>query len=313
MPKQLKWLLWLIFGFGIAMIIMLIVISIQMSQEAQGLAWKIDYSDFPELQEIYNRFVESCIVPDVPEQYYVDSLQNEVWQQTFKECQDLDFNLLETKYTKFETEPMEKSEWALEIQDFYSNKYMINNTIGKDVNELFAHQPLDVSQKKCQFQPRIVDFQARFGCFQRHVSQDLEDFAISKIQNLMKRYNLQNETKYLSDSRGSTFMGPVSENSAHTKGFMECHSNRHHMASWRLYMHYLPQNKGTSFFAYRHCFDKSLHTIPDSNFKANLFRIRKLPNELLWHSIYTSEQRFSWGLGIPGELAQYLRSNAINM
>ena len=63
MPKQLKWLLWLIFGFGIAMIIMLLIISIQMSQEAQGLAWKIDYADFPELQEIYKRFVETCIVP----------------------------------------------------------------------------------------------------------------------------------------------------------------------------------------------------------------------------------------------------------
>ncbi len=89
--------------------------------------------------------------------------------------------------------------------------------------------------------------------------------------------------------------------------FMEAHTNRHHLAGWRFYFQYLPE-AGQSVFYYRHCHDKSLHAVPDSNLAGNMFRIRKLPDTLLWHSIVADTPRMAWGIYLCPELAQHLKS-----
>jgi hypothetical protein len=193
---------------------------------------------------------------------------------------------------------MEKSEWSNNIREFFSDKYFINHSVTKSVDAVFSEIPIDVSQKKCEYVPRVEEYTPRLGCYRRHISFELEQFATEKIKQLMSRLNLPNKLEKLSDSRGSSFT-PLG-------GFMECHTNRFHLAGWRFYMHYLPEN-GESFFAYRHCYDGSLRIIPDSNTAANMFRIRKLPDALLWHSLWADTPRHSWGIYLPPELAQELK------
>jgi hypothetical protein len=293
MKALLLLLLAIIFLVGSALIV-------TNSQPAPGLSWKIKYSDYPELQDIYNAFVSSCITPDVPESWFENTAKNPVFQEMRKDCMELDPIILEGKYTKYETEALEKSEWSLGIREFFSDKYFINHSITKSVDAVFAEIPIDISQKKCEYIPRVEEYTPRLGCYKRHISFELEQFAIEKIKNLMQRLHLSNRLDKLSDSRGASFTPGG--------GFMESHTNRFHLAGWRLYMHYLPEN-GDSFFAYRHCYDGSLRVIPDSNTSANMFRIRKLPDKLLWHSLWADTPRHSWGIYLPPELAQELKKS----
>lgn len=140
----------------------------------------------------------------------------------------------------------------------------------------------------------------RYGCYRRSIPFEVEQLATEKISHLMARLGLGNRLNKLTDSRGSTYMPPG--------GFMEYHSNQDHLGGWRLYMHYLP-DKGNSWFAYRHPFDGSYRRIADSNIAANMFRIRKKPKKLLWHAIYADTPRFSWGIWLPPELAQHLKTH----
>jgi hypothetical protein len=71
-------------------------------------------------------------------------------------------------------------------------------------------------------------------------------------------------------------------------------------------MHWLP-DEGDSYFVYRHPFDTTYRVVKDTNDGANMFRIRKPPKNLLWHGIYSETPRFSWGIWLPPELAQYLK------
>jgi hypothetical protein len=283
----------------LAIISLLIIgLIVTNSQTAPGLSWKINYLDYPELQDIYDKFVKSCITPDVPESWFENASKNVVFQEMRKECMELNPLILEEKYTKYETEAMEKSEWSHDIREFFSDKYFINHSVTKSVDAVFSELPIDISQKKCEYVPRVEEYTPRLGCYRRHISFELETFATEKIKQLMSRLHLPNKLEKLSDSRGASFTPQ--------NGFMECHTNRFHLAGWRLYMHYLPEN-GESFFAYRHCYDGSLRVIPDSNTAANMFRIRKLPDALLWHSLWTDTPRHSWGIYLPPELAQELK------
>jgi hypothetical protein len=266
------------------------------NQTCPGLLWKVEYVNYPEIKEIYDKFVESCHYPDIPSNYFENTLKNETFQEMRKECMTMDPKLLKSKYTIFETEPMKDSKWAVPIREFYSNKYMINEPT-LDVESLFAEKPIDSKDKKCSYNPRIEEYTPRLGCYKKHISKELEDFAIERIKSLMNRLQLKNKFDKFSDSRGSTFMPKG--------GFMECHSNQLHLAGWRLYMHYITD--GDSYFAYRHCYDKSLRIVPDSNTSANLFRIRKLPDDLMFHSIWANNNRWSWGLYIDPTLAQTLK------
>jgi hypothetical protein len=275
---------------------------VQVATPAPGVAWKVAYADYPELQELHEKFVGSCVVPNIPENWSENIAQNEVVQLMRKEAQEMSLSVLESKYALFETEAMAKSEWTSSIREFYSNKYMISHAVGS-VDEIFSQTPVDVSEKKCQFVPRVEEFVPRLACYSRHVSEELENFAAQKIKQLMDRLQIPNSLKRLSDSRGASFM-PAG-------GFMEAHTNRNHLAGWRFYMHYSPESK--SVFYYRHPYDKSLHKIPDSNSGGNLFRIRKSPDALLWHSIVADAPRFSWGVYLPPELAQVLKANSVRV
>jgi len=147
-------------------------------------------------------------------------------------------------------------------------------------------------------------YRERLGCLTRDVSDELEEYARQQINGLMARLGLVNSLQRLSDSRGHTYMSPW--------GCMEYHTNRNHLIGWRIYFHYLPRDKG-SFFAYKHPYDGSYRRIYDSNQACNLFRLRDGKNNspLLWHSIYSNVDRFSWGIYIPPELAQYLKPKGI--
>ncbi len=292
---MIKGILSILLGLICLVVIGLLITN---SQSAPGLSWKINYSNYPELQDIYNEFVKSCITPNVPDSWFENSRKNVIFQEMRKDCMELNPRVLEGKYTKYEMEPMDKSEWSLSIKEFFSNKYFINHSVTKSVDALFSEAPIDISYKKCEYVPRVEEYTPRLGCYKRHISFALEEYATKKIKEIMDRLHLSNRLEKLSDSRGATFTPK--------NGFMECHTNRFHLAGWRLYMHYLPEN-GESFFAYRHCYDGSLRIIPDSNIAANMFRIRKLPDTLLWHSLWADTPRHSWGIYLPPELAQELK------
>lgn len=279
------------------MIIFLMIGISQSSQSAPGLLWKVQYSDFPELFEIWEHFKQSCIVPDIPESWFIDTSENKVFQEM-----RMDALLLnqESKYELFETKPMRESIWSSEIMKFYSDQYMISAHVSQTPEVLFSQER---TVFKCQ--TRQIEYTPRLGAYHRHISSELEIFASQKINELMKRLGLSNKLNKLTDSRGATFT-PAG-------GFMEAHTNRLHLAGWRIYLHFLPEHEKQSSFIYKHCYDNSVRIIPDTNNAANLFRIRKLPDKLLWHAIHTDRPRFSWGLWVPPELAQFLKSKSLRM
>lgn len=240
--------------------------------EKPGVAWKIKYSDHPELNEIYQKYKESCIIPKIPPAYLAEIQTNATYQDMRNDCRYITNENIETKYENFETQ--QSREWF--------DKVSILNT---DPNLKINHK----------------NYQTRIGCFIRNIPHELEVFAKDKINELMERLKLPNRLKRLSDSRGATYMPKG--------GCMELHSNRDHYGGWRLYMHVVDTDKGGSWFSYRHPFDKSIRIIQDENTRANMFRIRKLPSELLWHSIWSDTDRFSWGIWLPPELAHALKFN----
>lgn len=151
----------------------------------------------------------------------------------------------------------------------------------------------------------VSGYKPRLGCFTRDIPAELEQFAMDRIQGLQNRLGLANRLARDSDSRGSTFT-PAG-------GFMEPHSNQKHHGGWRLYFHYLPDDHGKSWFQYVHPYDRTLRRIQDSNETGNLFRIRKPPQALLWHTFWSDTPRHSWGLWISPELAAYLKQGAFRV
>jgi hypothetical protein len=273
-PKQVSYLI-LIFLFIIILLYgMLLTQNLESwdSIERPGVTWKIKYSDHPELNAIYEKYKESCVIPQIPTAYFSEIITNTTYQQMRNDCRFITNENIETKYEDFETQ--KSREWF------------------DDVSILNTDPLLKIRHK---------DYNSRIGCFIRNIPLELEAFAKDKINELMKRLNLPNRLKRLSDSRGATYMPEG--------GCMELHSNRDHYGGWRLYMHVVNTEKGKSWFSYRHPFDKSVRIIQDENERANLFRIRKLPNELLWHSIWSNTDRFSWGIWLPPELAHALKGD----
>ncbi len=272
-------------------------IALTVQAPLHGVCWKVPYANIPELQEIYQAFRDSCVAPQIPNEWYEAAKHNSTFQSMRLEAQTLPQES-EAKYEVFETKPKRESEWALGLREFYGNRFAVTQTT--DSETLFARRPKDL-QNECNAERRVEEYVPRGGCFYRHVSSDLERLARDKIQALMARWNLPNDFKRLSDSRGATW-SPAG-------GFMEMHSNRKHFAGWRLYFHYLPE-KDEGFFVYKHPYDHTVRTVRDSNEACNMFRIRRPPNALLWHAIWNDSPRFSWGIYIPPELAQKLKKCA---
>lgn len=245
-----------------------------------GVVWKVMYDQVPELQAIFKRFQKHCQIPHDTihlHQYRQDTLNHSTFQSMRNELFQLPN---EYKWTVYELVKHKNIPWC---------------------------QPLNVLKHTPYCQKDKSEYRFRMGCFTRTIPQQLEDYATKQIQNLMKRLSLPNRLSRLSDSRGSTYMPPG--------GFMEYHSNQNHYAGWRLYMHYLPKQSvdQTAYFVYQHPFDKTYHEIEDSHFGANMFRLRKPPQTLLWHGIYSNTHRFSWGIWLPPELAQYLKLFGVRM
>jgi hypothetical protein len=278
-------------------VFMVVFFSIHSCKEHPGVAWKVTLEDFPELKEIHSKFVESCRIPIIPDEYFNDIASNATFQRMRADCMNIN-DEIQKKYEEFETLAKKEVPWASGVKSFYGVRYAIAETdhLIKNTEETFTEIPSEF--KPCKRPKRVTEYTPRLGCYIRHITEELENFAVTKVKELMERLRLPNALQRLTDSRGATYMPPG--------GFMEVHSNRFHLAGWRLYLHYLPE-KGESWFNYRHPFDKSFRKIADTTLKANLFRIRKLPEKLLWHSIYADTPRFSWGIWIPPELGQYLK------
>lgn len=283
---------WIWAGFLVLLtviIVMVVYFSVIGSQRDPGVTWKVPYKAYPELRDIYEAFKATCTIPELPKGY-VETFRNSTEMQRMREdCRKLpDKN----KYRAFE----------------------LNNETERDqkVQTLFQTSQFPMSDPNSPYS-------VRGGCFIRQIPENVEMLASERIQSLMKRIGLENRMDRLTDSRGTTYMPPG--------GFMEYHSNQNHFGGWRLYMHFLPtanrnnedddnDETDTSFpdlhqswFAYEHPFDGSYRRIYDQNDAANMFRIRKPPKKLLWHSIFSDTHRFSWGIWLPPELAQHLKTH----
>lgn len=276
-------LLLLVFVCVIACIVQICVVH------APDLVWSIAYSH--ELQEIYNRFVTECHIPSIPPNWFDDIQTNHTYQVMRKETQTIP----ETKYDDYETKPMGETQWAHDIKVFYSNKYMIEHPI--DVDALFV-QPRDAPVYNCT---RHNYYVPRLGHFTRHVTHELESFARNKIQDLMQRLELKDDSS-IAHSRIMSYTPPG--------GFIECQSNRY-QPGWRYEMHYMPhRNEATnpqdSSLYYRHVHDRSIRRVNFTNTHATLFRSR-FPKPL-WHSSISESGCFSWCIYLPSSLAHALCS-----
>jgi len=260
-------------------VILFIVIyfSVQGSKEADpGVAWKVPYEAYPELKDIYENYKSTCVIPAIPKKFFDDTQANTTYQQMREDCKRLPDT---EKYEAFETKKWTLT-WAQRIKSFSDGVNLPEYDI-----------PVGAQG--------AGEYKLRIGCYHREISDEMESYTSQKIQALMTRLGLPNKLDHLTDSRGGTYMPPG--------GFMEYHSNQNHQGGWRLYMHYLPEG-GESWFAYQHPFDGSYRRIADTNEGANMFRVRKPPKNLLWHSIYSDTPRFSWGIWLPPELAQHLKT-----
>lgn len=250
--------------------ILIVTMVLLQASPDPGVAWKVSYTAYPELHDIYRAFVSSCKTPSIPAQYFQDTQADPLFQSMRQDCLKL------PNIDKYETYELSESR----VHSF-------------------------VAQNKAYRIPPSVEgqnYMVRYGCYRREITESVARLATENISKLMRRLGLKNRLERLTDSRGSTYM-PAG-------GFMEYHSNQNHYGGWRLYMHYLPESsekEGKSWFAYRHPFDGTYRRISDSNTSANMFRIRKPPKRLLWHAIFTDTPRFSWGIWIPPELAQHLK------
>jgi len=273
--SMVEWKSWLtspvfwivIIGIG-AILFVIIYFSVKGSQKDPGVAWKVPYSTYPELREIYEAFKQSCKIPEVPQRYFEDIAKDADYQTMRNDCKNL---------------PDEKKYSDLELRK-EGAKYFNIDKFTEQGNEAYKIPNSEYS--------------VRGGCFARQIPNEIEQVAQKNIEKLMQRLNLPNRLERETDSRGTTYMPPG--------GFMEYHTNQNHYGGWRLYMHYLPEN-GNSWFVYQHPYEKSYHKIADNNESANMFRIRKPPKNLLWHAIYSDTHRFSWGIWLPPELAQHLK------
>lgn len=272
-------------------VFLVIFFSVQGSRSPDpGIAWKIPYKHFPELQVIYDAFCKSCEIPNIPEQYFSDIKSNVIYQDMREACKTLPDH---ERWSNYELNNRTLT-WGEAVRPF------LDTTPGS------PYHPLPSDEQKSKGEDS--EYYVRLGCFGRNIPSSVEQVATQQIQALMKRLGLPNKLNRLTDSRGTTYMPPG--------GFMEYHSNQAHYAGWRLYMHYLippkvvssDQESAVSWFAYEHPFDGSYRRLQDTNTEANMFRIRKPPKKLLWHCIYSDTHRFSWGIWLPPELAQHLKA-----
>lgn len=263
--------IWVAILFIGVIIFIIVYFSVKGSEANPGVAWKVPYAAYPELQEIYEAFKNSCKIPEIPVSYFRDIAEDEGYQAMRKDCHELPD---ESKYEQIELSGGEKQGLERFMDESNVNYQIPLNRVG------------------------FEEYKVRGGCYSRTIPNEVESLATTNINKLMERLGLTNRLERQSDSRGTTYMPPG--------GFMEYHSNQNHHGGWRLYMHYLPEG-GDSWFAYQHPYDKTYHRIYDSNEGANMFRIRRKPKRLLWHCIVADTHRFSWGIWLPPELAQHLK------
>lgn len=266
-------------GLAVALLfVALLFLYFLRPEQDPGMAWKVHYSDVPELQNIYERFRDSCKVPKIPEIYFEDVTSSPTYQTMRKECSGYPN---QEKWTRYETMT---SDERLKDDDFY--------TIDRFFDRLMYKVEPESGEERSPYRVRL-------GCFIRKIEPEIEAYANEQIRKLMKRANIESRFSREVDARGSTYMPPG--------GFMEYHTNRSHHIAWRLYFHHL-QGDGESYFAYKHPYDDSVRHIADSNLGCNMFKIRPESKRLLWHSIWSETHRFSFGIYIDPELAQWLKT-----
>jgi len=235
-----------------------------------GLLWKIPYHAVPELDAIYREFRRYCTpLPPVPQQYVEDAARSRVYQKMRLESWRLS-NL--SRWKTYETERMLQTEKdpAVDVGHFLDPKHY----------------------------PMSAGFAVRLGLFKRKLPKGMQRFAEERMKELCQRMGIDPVYERPSDVRGSTY--------SPGKGFFEPHTNRHHIAGWRIYIHYLPGGN-QSYFNYRHPFDGTVRHVQDSNLACNMFRIRPESSGLLWHSMWMEDPRLSMGLYVDPALAQKLK------
>ncbi len=134
-----------------------------------GVAWKVPYSQVPELAAIQQAFAKECQVPDLPE--CMRASTDAVYQAMRDDClglPDVEF------YEAYEKEETMHRQW---LGKFYS-------------------QTTDQS------------YRSRLGAWVRTIPPWLEEFAVQKINELVGRLGLDCRLGRLPDSRGTTYMGP---------------------------------------------------------------------------------------------------------
>ena len=86
-------------------------------------------------------------------------------------------------------------------------------------------------------------------------------------------------------------------------GLREWHSNRFDPPGWRMYLIHTEED-AKSWFGVRDPVTGSIHHLPDFDGKANLFRIESKSQDAVWHSIYSTTNRWSCGVRLSDDVAQ---------
>ena len=235
----------------------------------KGVAWKVPWRKFPELEHMMQEWRKVCVIPDIPSEYE-EVLQSQDMRQLRWDIQKMEglqsyYELLETGKLMRNTHHMSRLNKVTDALDSVKGKNVI--------------------------------YKPRTGCWSIHHGKKY-DFVEKAIQSLCRRLHIEPDMVHTPDCRGSTYMPP--------QGCFEPHTNRDHHSGWRMYFHYLPKG-GNSYFNYVHPYDGTLRQIKDENDRFNVFRLRAQPNPLLWHGIWSDDaHRFSLGVWCPSELAHYL-------
>lgn len=234
-----------------------------------GIAWKVHWNKFPELEHMMEEWKKTCLVPDLSSEYE-ELLQSQDMRQLRWDIQKMEG--LDSYY-----EPLEQN--ALQKNTHHMARL---NKVTEKLEDIDGHH--------CVYKSRI-------GCWMIQHEKNY-DFVEKAIQALCRRLGIEPDLKHTPDCRGSTYMPP--------QGCFEPHTNRDHHSGWRMYFHYLPKG-GNSYFNYVHPHDGTLRQLKDENERFNIFRLRAQPNPLLWHGIWSDDaHRFSLGVWCPSELAHYL-------
>lgn len=86
-------------------------------------------------------------------------------------------------------------------------------------------------------------------------------------------------------------------------GFHEWHTNQAHTEGWRMYLVKVDE-PGASWTAFKDPRTGRVHRRPDRSGKINMFRVS--PSKLLWHTIYSTTNRWSYGTVLSDHAASQI-------